>query len=127
MAETTKKPKFFWQAALVSLPVLVLLAMGLGSLRQDKILAHREAGERAQRLAAALLASSAATLTSPPAEAQKLRCPIFQVNSAGGLLFPPAIARLGPRLLIPDALTPEQARLWGIAQKGEAQGKEPAR
>ena len=127
MAETTKKPTFFWQATLVSLPVLVLLAMGLGSLRQDKILAHREAGERAQRLAAALLASSAATLTSPPAEAQKLRCPIFQVNSAGGLLFPPAIARLGPRLLIPDALTPEQARLWGIARKGEAQGKEPAR
>src|SRR5437879_5760768 len=49
-----RKPKFFWQAALILLPIVVLAAMGFFSLRQDKLLAEQEARERAAAIAAPL-------------------------------------------------------------------------
>ena len=39
---------FLWQGLLIVLPVLVLAAVGLFSLRQDKLLVQHEAAERAQ-------------------------------------------------------------------------------
>src|SRR6266536_583095 len=64
MDEATKKPTFLGQALLILLPVLVLLLVGLTSLRQDKILAHREAAQGARRLADVVLSESAATIES---------------------------------------------------------------
>src|SRR5262245_3813101 len=48
---SNRKPTFFWQAVLIVLPVAVLAAVGLFSLRQDKALAEQEAREQAQTLA----------------------------------------------------------------------------
>src|SRR2546425_1892463 len=48
---SNRKPKFFWQAVLIVLPVAVLAAVGLFSLRQDKVLAEQEAREQAQAIA----------------------------------------------------------------------------
>ncbi len=89
MVETTKKPAFLGQAMLIVLPVLVLLLVGLTSLRQDKILAHREAAQSAGRLAEVVRAESAATIDSTRAKAQDAVLPAFQVDAAGHLLFPP--------------------------------------
>src|SRR5881396_942075 len=46
-----RKPTFLWQAALIVLTVAVLAAVGLFSLRQDKVLAEQEAREQAQAIA----------------------------------------------------------------------------
>ena len=47
----SKQPTFFWQGLLIVLPVVVLAAVGLASLRQDKILAQHEATEKAKAIA----------------------------------------------------------------------------
>src|SRR5438105_7279301 len=46
-----RKPTFFWQAVLIVLPVAALAALGLVSLRQDRLLAEQEAREQAQAIA----------------------------------------------------------------------------
>src|SRR6185503_5791969 len=46
-----QKPTFLWQAMFIILPVAVLAAVGLFSLRQDKLLAEQEAREQAQAIA----------------------------------------------------------------------------
>ena len=46
-----RRPTFAWQAALVVLPVVILAALGLVSLRQDRALAEQQAKESAQVLA----------------------------------------------------------------------------
>src|SRR5437879_9956927 len=48
---SNRKPTFVWQAVLIVLPVAVLAAVGLFSLRQDKLLAEQEAREQAQAIA----------------------------------------------------------------------------
>jgi signal transduction histidine kinase len=53
-----RKPAFFWQGALILLPMAVLAVVGLFSLRQDRVLAEQEAREFgasiARRLAQAI-------------------------------------------------------------------------
>jgi signal transduction histidine kinase len=55
MSRTDRKPTFLWQVILILLPVALLAAVGLYSLRQDKLLAEQDARElansTAQRLA----------------------------------------------------------------------------
>src|SRR5438046_8904408 len=45
------KPRFLWRAVLIVLPLVILAAVGLSSLRQDKLLAEQEARERARQIA----------------------------------------------------------------------------
>jgi len=59
---SNRKPTFFWQAVLIVLPVAVLAAVGLFSLRQDKVLAEQEAREQAQAIAWPLAHDCAAGL-----------------------------------------------------------------
>ncbi|HTD86261.1 MAG TPA: hypothetical protein VK850_06760, partial [Candidatus Binatia bacterium] len=59
---SNRKPTFFWQAVLIVLPVAVLAAVGLFSLRQDKVLAEQEAREQAQAIAWPLAHECAARL-----------------------------------------------------------------
>jgi signal transduction histidine kinase len=61
-----RKLAFFWQAAFILLPVVVLAGFGLYSLRQDRVLAEQEASESgevlAQRLAEAIGSEAAQSL-----------------------------------------------------------------
>lgn len=121
MADGTKKPAFIGQALMLLVPVIVLLAIGLNSLSQDKIQAHREAAERAQQLADSLAARAIAMFSSPNGERHPGTDYLFQVGASGELLFPPPIAPLSPRPLHLAKLTQEQAELWRTAQESEAQ------
>ncbi len=46
-----RKPTFFWQGVLILLPACLLAALGLYSLRKDRLLLESEAQTRAQQLA----------------------------------------------------------------------------
>ena len=46
----TKPPSFLWQGLLIVLPVVLLAALGLLSLRQDRRLAEQDAQDRAREL-----------------------------------------------------------------------------
>jgi signal transduction histidine kinase/tetratricopeptide (TPR) repeat protein len=127
VADGTKKPAFIGQALLLTVPVIVLLVIGLGSLRQDKIQAHREAAERAQQLADSLAARCVAMLIPQRDEQPQKSRDVFQVDPAGDLLFPPPIAPLMPRQLLISQLTRAQAELWRSAQDAEARTNEFAR
>ncbi len=121
-----RKPTFFWQGLLIVLPVLLLAAVGLVSLRQDKALARHEAAERAQAIADDLLSRIWADLTMVK-EPDELKRQAFQVDDNGGLLVPPAVAPVPvPRPLDAGELNGEQARLWLMAQRAEAEAGDAA-
>src|SRR5688572_29101121 len=82
-------PGFYWRGLLIVVPVLVLTALGLISLRQDRVLAEAEARERAQELAEELARNVEAGLK------QDTGALIFDVDPKGELLFPPPIADAG--------------------------------
>jgi signal transduction histidine kinase/tetratricopeptide (TPR) repeat protein len=121
VADGTKKPAFIGQALLLLVPVIVLLVIGLNSLRQDKIQAHREAAERGQQLADTLATRGVAMFIPPKSDPPPTGVYVFQVDASGGLLFPPPIATLTPRPLHFADLSPEQSELWRSAQELEAQ------
>lgn len=121
MAEGIKKPVFIGQALLLLAPVAVLLVIGLNSLRQDKLQAHREAAERAQQLADSLAAREVALFAPAKPEPRPGTRYVFQVDASGQLLFPPQIGPLTPKPLLTAGLTREQAESWRSAQKAEAQ------
>ena len=56
-----RKPAFFWQALLILLPVGVLAAVGLYSLRQDRLLAEHDAKELAGGIALRMAQTVAGT------------------------------------------------------------------
>ncbi len=101
---------FFWHGLLILLPVLVLAAIGLVSIQQDKSLVQREAAERAQTLAQDLIETlwpalvDVASLTNEPS---------FEIDWTSQLVSPPP----APPLPVPQPfnlaeLTPEQTDLW---------------
>ena len=120
MSEGTKKPAFVGQALLLLAPVVVLLAIGLNSLRQDKIQAHREAAERAQQLAESLASRGVSMLTAPKDE-QPTASYVFRVNASAELMFPPMMNALIPEPLLISELSAEQADLWRKARESEMQ------
>ncbi len=121
----TRKPTFFWQGVLILLPVVLLAAVGLFSLRQDKRLTRQEAAQRAQGVAEDLLRIIWIDLTRQGAGATEPHT--FQVDAAGQLVFPPPPPALPvPSPLDPDRLSPEQIRLWRLAQAAEIDGHDPA-
>lgn len=122
MAGRNQKPVFFGQALLLLVPVLVLLAIGLNSLRQDRIQAHREAVDQAQQLAESFASRGLSTFIAPKGKQEPPDGYTFQVNASGDLLFPPAVAALTPNPLSLTELSGQQAETWRIAQRLEAQG-----
>jgi signal transduction histidine kinase len=113
-------PTFFWQGTLVILPVALLAAIGLVSLRQDQTLARHDATERAQALAEVLAQKMWNSLLALKAPSE-LDLHGFQVDAAGHLVLPrpvPAVPTARP--LDPSTLTPEQSRLWLSARSAEA-------
>ena len=101
------------------LPVAVLAAVGIFSLRQDKILAQHEAVERAQAIADDLLPKIWAELTAMKNPAE-LEHQAFKVDRAGRLIFPPPNLPLDPEPFNLAELDSEQAKLWRLAQTLEA-------
>ena len=121
-----RKPTFFRQGLLVVLPVAVIAAIGITSLRQDRALARHDATDRAQALAEVLaqkLWSSLAALKEPA----ELDRDAFEVDAAGSLAFPRPL-RQAPLAggLDPAGLAPDQARLWLAARSAEAGGQPAA-
>ena len=122
MAHSLQKPTptFFWQGTLVILPVALLAAIGLVSLRQDQALARHDAAERAQALAEVLAQKMWNSLLALKAPSELDRH-AFQVDAAGLLVFPrPIPAVPSARPLDPTTLTPEQSQLWLTARSAEA-------
>jgi His Kinase A (phospho-acceptor) domain len=117
-----RKPTFFWQAALVLLPVIVLAVMGWFSLRQDKILAEHDAKERAQAVADDLLSKIWSELTAKPSD--DTNHPYFQIDDNGQLIFPPAYQPVpAPKPFDLTELNSEQARLWEKLQSAESESQ----
>ena len=134
----SSRPSFFWQGALILLPAVALCAMGLYSLRQDRVFAEHQATERArnitrdasQRLLQLITPAPAPSETTldqflrdgpaTPAEDPLLQAAqaalphvVVLLNETGQLLYPPAIQPLPP----PDPfdaaeLNPDQADAW---------------
>src|SRR5712691_7118254 len=78
------RPRFAWQGLLIVLPVAVLAAVGLFSLREDKILAQHEATERAQAIADEIAENIWSELTS----ARDPSLISFKTDAAGQLISP---------------------------------------
>jgi signal transduction histidine kinase len=115
---TQRKPTFFWQAALILLPVAVLAIMGWFSLRQDKILAEHDAKERAQIIADDLLPKIWNELAANPTNDST---PAFEVNASGQLVFPPPYQSVPtPQPFDLTQLNLSQAKLWRQIQSAKA-------
>jgi hypothetical protein len=122
------KPRFLWRAILIVLPVVVLASVGALSLRQDRLLAGKEANEQASQLADALLlevaeviaarfASALALAQAPDALVDADRKTIaIQITAEGDLLHPPRLSDPVPQPLDPADLDPEQGDLWQRAR-----------
>src|SRR5262245_15690719 len=108
-----QKPKFFWQATLILLPVMVLAGVAFFSLRQDKRLAQSEATERAQSIADELLGRLRSLISQTSTNDDPYYVSSFQVDTAGRLLFPPSAPDWpAPQELELSVLNPEQMRSW---------------
>ena len=127
MADGIRKSAFIGQASLLLAPVILLLVIGLNSLREDKVQAHREAAEHAQQLADSLASRGVAMFIPPKGEQQPGRGYVFQTDALGELIFPPPIALFTPKPLPMADLTREQLELWRAAQESEAQTNGSAR
>ncbi len=90
--QTQRQPTFFWQGLLILLPVAVLAAAGMISLRQDKVIAQHDAIERAQAIADDLAAKIGNEFTTQESSfLDPSNRPVFEVNAAGRLIYPPAV------------------------------------
>jgi signal transduction histidine kinase len=121
-SDPRREPTFFWQGALIVLPVVLLSAVGLISLRKDKALARLAAVERAHGLAEELASRIWSRLPEETSNGARW----FQVDVAGALLFPPPY-RSNPEPQPCDLaeLDATQVRLWQQARREETdlQGK----
>lgn len=112
---------FIWQAILILLPVFVLALVGFSFLRQDRLLARREAQQRAQEIADELLPKclSALLLTKGPGMKPPHQ---LLLTSNGELVSPTPISVATPKFLDLSLFSPDQLDLWrqmqGFGQAG---------
>src|SRR5678815_2771035 len=78
---------FFWHGVFIILPVLVLAAVGLISLRQDRLLAEGEARQTAQRHADEICRAFESAVISR--EGSSSNDMAFRLNAQGQLVYPP--------------------------------------
>jgi signal transduction histidine kinase len=125
-----RKPGFFWQGFLIVLPVVLLAGMACLSLRKDKMLAQREASERAQLIADDLLPRIWAAITNsnpsdPGGHSNFLEHYLFQASPRGQLVFPPPYSLPAPNPLNVAELNSSQAQLWLLVQGAQAAAGDP--
>jgi signal transduction histidine kinase len=130
-SRSNQKPTFLWQAVLILLPVIVLAALGLFSLRQDKRLVEQEARERAQQIADDLGERIEKDVTEyevpQPADAFGMETVdagsglvSFQISSQGDLLYPPPYELAPvPQPLATSELSDQQKEIWQAARAAE--------
>ena len=112
------RPSFFWQGLLIVLPVVVLVAVGLFSLRQDKLLAQQEAVARAQAVADDLVPFIWNEVIASEMTNQTFS---FRVDENAQLTFPPPYDPVpAPKPFDLATLNPEQVRLWLTIQSADA-------
>lgn len=122
---------------MILLPVVVLTAVGLLSLRHDQALAEQEARERAGRLAQEFadrafaqlfeLAPDAATNTRV-VSGRDWRWPVFELSPEGVLLWPEPVERWPvPRLLDLSRLEPSKREVWESWLRARELGDRDAR
>jgi signal transduction histidine kinase len=122
-AHKQRRPTFLWQAILILLPVLILAAVGLFSLRQDKLLAQHEANDRAQTIADDLVQKVWAELVETNLSGRLH----FTIDSGGRLIFPlPYPAVPSPQPFDLTELAPNQKQLWLVAQSANDNGRDIA-
>ena len=137
-----RRPRFFWQGLLIVLPAIGLAAMGVWSLRQDRILALHEATETAKKIVAdlvevrlpaafrvdlpnselwlqpagtALRPEDDPVLTLARGLAKRTVC---LIDAYGRLLYPPPYEALSaPEPLDELTLDSEQLEAWQLAQR----------
>jgi signal transduction histidine kinase len=119
-SRTERRPSFVRQGLLILLPVLVLAIFGLLSLRQDKLLVWREASEQALALANEFSDTLWAQLTATDPSGQTVS---FAVDATGQLVDPPLAQSVpAPEPFDLTALSPEQTRLWEVADRSLSTG-----
>ena len=139
-----KKPTFFWQAVLIILPLILLVGIGVYSLRQDRIMAETEAKERAQAIADDLhgkiweelhrnngfvpsLTNSAKSSTYRWLGRVPLRPNIaFAMSPGCELIFPLPVPPLIPTPAHLDKLNEDQKNLWQAASLAEFRHSDPS-
>jgi signal transduction histidine kinase len=117
---TKPNPTFFWQGLLLVLPLLVLSAVGLVALRQDKKLAQQEASERAQSIADQLLPVLWNELVDTNITSASGN--VFELNENGDLIYPPPVQSTpAPQPLDTERLSTLQKQLWSRARQLECE------
>jgi signal transduction histidine kinase len=144
-AGSIRKPGFFWQGLLIVLPAVVLGSLGLFLLRQDRLLAEREAADEARKIARGLThgpLSNALVLDLPSREAiqrfranparpeddpvvlcarQRLPSLACLVDITTDLLYPPPLLSTpAPRPLDETELKPGQREDWAALNQSPA-------
>lgn len=133
-----RKPTFVWQGVFILLPAFLLSALGLYSLRKDRLLVESEARTRAQHLADDLAeniwagwnrveasATNRAGVAANPYEAWFHDGSWFEIDPAGRLLFPPPCPSVPvPRPLDESTLDERQRALWRTVSRAPGQGQE---
>src|ERR1041385_6337716 len=97
-----RTPSFFWQGVLILLPACLLAALGLYSLRKDRLLVESEARTRAQQLADNLAdagwnvwnrveqdSTNRSAVTWNPYYSWFRNGSYFEMDLSGRLIFPP--------------------------------------
>src|SRR5688572_25033872 len=124
MIRGSSRTQFFRLGIALLLPITVLAVIGIGSLRNDRLLLLSETKERAERLAADIARSTEAMLladrSDSPAHIQ------FVLGSEGQLLTPPQVPSPEPRLFELEQLNPMQQTLWSRARQHEFSDSDPA-
>jgi signal transduction histidine kinase len=113
------------QVVLIVLPVVILSAVALNSLREDKAAIDQEARDRARSLASDLLPAVARNLTKTMR--QELHPPdvlLARLSRGQGEALPEIPSPAKPADW-PDKLSPEQAHLWQIAQDATFRHEDP--
>jgi signal transduction histidine kinase len=116
---------------LIVLPLVILVAVGAWSLRQDRLLAEQEARDHARQLAERLLPELTEAISGPlsvalaSAHAQASTSNTafdavwFQISQTGRLLKPAPVVDPLPRPLDPAELDPALADIWQTARRAE--------
>jgi signal transduction histidine kinase len=119
-AQRNSRRALAWQAAFICLPIALLAGLGAFYLRQDRLLVHHEAEERARGIAHEIADKLWRGLTRPGGTSEKYA---FRIDDGGGLIFPAPYEKAPtPRPLDLSKLTPEQNALWQHADS-EALGR----
>ena len=120
-AKPQRRASFFWTGLLITLPVVVLAAAGLVSIRQDRMLVEHEVMERAQDLADGLIPAIWNALVND----RDSETPVFALGATGAVVFPPAFPPTPhPGKLRGEDLSVDQLALWQAAAADSEGGLE---